>query len=80
MVIFAVLLPFASKNPDGLQTLTESSGKQQQPFWNGLIADYQIAIANPYVSFLVAGVLGVGIVLLTSFALGKTLTNKRCKA
>ena len=77
MVTFAVLLPFASKTPDGLETLTQNSGNQQQPAWNGLVANYSVALSDPYVSKLVAGLLGVGIVLLASLALGATLSQKK---
>ncbi len=77
IVALAVLLPFASKTPDGLQTLTENSGNQQQPMWNGLMANYSVAFADPYISTLVAGLFGTGIVLFASFALGSTMTQKK---
>jgi cobalt/nickel transport system permease protein len=77
MVVFAVMLPFASKTPDGLQKLTASSGNQQQPVWKGLMANYSVAFADPYVSVLVAGLLGTGIVLGASFALGSAMTQKK---
>jgi hypothetical protein len=78
IVAFAVLLPFASKTPDGLQTLTENSASQaQKPIWNGLMAEYSVALADPYISTLVAGLLGVGIVLAAGFGLGATLTQKK---
>jgi hypothetical protein len=77
MVAFAVLLPFASKTPDGLQELTQNSGNSQQPAWGGLMANYSVALSDPYVSTLVAGLLGVGIVLLASFALSATLSQKK---
>ena len=80
MVAFAVLLPFASKNPDGLQSMVANSaqqGQQQQPMWNGLMANYSVAFANPYVSMLVAGLFGVGVVLVASFALGATMTQRK---
>ena len=77
MVAFAILLPFASKTPDGLQTLTENSGNQQQPMWNGIMANYSVAFADPYVSTLIAGLFGTGIVLAASFALGATMTQKK---
>ncbi|MFB3888005.1 MAG: PDGLE domain-containing protein [Candidatus Bathyarchaeia archaeon] len=76
MVAFAVLLPFASKTPDGLETLTEDAGNQQGPVWNGLLADYSAALADPYVSTLVAGLLGTALVLVVGFGLGKSLTTK----
>jgi hypothetical protein len=77
IVAFAVLLPFASKTPDGLQALTENSASQQRPIWNGLMAEYSVALADPYMSTLAAGLLGVGIVLAAGFALGTTLTQKK---
>ena len=75
--VFAVLLPFASKAPDGLQALIENSENHQEQAWSGLMAEYSIAFADPYISTLIAGLLGVGIVLLGSFALGATFTLKK---
>ena len=78
IVAFAVLLPFTSKTPDGLQTLTENSAsQQQQPIWKGLMTEYSVVLADPYISALVAGLLGVGIVLTTGFVLGTTLAQKK---
>ena len=75
--VFAVLLPFASKAPDGLQALTANSENHQEGAWNGLMAEYSIAFADPYISTLIAGLFGVGIVLLGSFAVGATVTQKK---
>jgi cobalt/nickel transport system permease protein len=77
MVAFAILLPFASKTPDGLETLTENSGNQQQPMWNGIMANYSVTFADPYISTLIAGLFGTGMVLLASFALGATMAQKK---
>jgi hypothetical protein len=77
MIAFAVLLPFASKTRDGLQTLTDNTGNQQQPAWNGLMAEYSVALGDPYLSTLVAGLLGTGLVLAASFALGSTMAQKK---
>jgi hypothetical protein len=79
MVALAVLLPFASKTPDGLETLTENSATQQESAWNGLMANYSAALGDPYVSTLVAGLFGVGIVLIAGFALGSA-AQKKAKA
>ena len=76
ILAFAVLLPFASKTPDGLEILTEDSASQK-PVWNGLIADYSIALGDQYVSTLVAGLIGLGIVFAATFCLGATLTQKK---
>ena len=77
MIVLAVLLPFASKTPDGLETLTEDSGNQQAPLWKGLMAGYSVAIAEPYVSTLVAGLFGTSIVLAAGFAVGATVSQKK---
>ena len=77
MLTLAVLLPFASKTPDGLQNLTAESGNQQQPVWNGLMANHSVALADPYFSTLIAGLVGTGIVFAASFGLGATLTQKK---
>jgi hypothetical protein len=69
-------LPFTSKSPDGLQTLTENSGSQQQPFWNGLMADYSASLSDPYISTLVAGLFGTGIVAVAGFGIGTIATPK----
>jgi hypothetical protein len=76
LVALAVLLPYSSKTPDGLQTLTEESGSKQPTSWNGLMANYCAALADPYISSLVAGLFGVGIVLIAGFALGKAAQRK----
>jgi hypothetical protein len=77
VVAFAVLLPFASKTPDGLETLTEASGNQHEPIWNGLMADYSVALADPYVSTLVAGLFGTGTVIFASFMLSATVSSRK---
>jgi hypothetical protein len=76
IVALAVLLPFASKTLDGLQTLAEESYSQQPTSWNGLMANYSAALADPYLSSLVAGLFGVGVVLIAGFALGKVAQRK----
>ncbi len=80
VVAFAVLLPFASTTPDGLQTLTDNAENVQQPVWGGLMAEYSVAIGYPYVSTLVAGLFGTGIVLAAGFAVGSVSAQKKpCK-
>jgi hypothetical protein len=50
----------------------------KEPFWNGLMADYSIAVvSDPYISTLLAGVFGTLIVLSASFLLGTILTPKK---
>jgi len=78
VVFLAILIPFASSNPDGLERVAGSLGVEEgEPFWKGLMSGYSVeAFKDPYVSTLVAGVLGTLLVLVASFALGKVLANK----
>jgi hypothetical protein len=77
MVGLAILLPFASKTPDGLQTLVDSSATPQQPTWNGIMGGYSTGAGDPYLSALSAGLIGTAIVILASFALGATMKQKK---
>jgi len=82
MVFLVVFIPLASSSPDGLERVVETFGVEEHaPFWNGLMSDYAIAaIADPYVSTLLAGVFGTFMVLLAAFLLGKAITPKNPKA
>lgn len=75
LVVFAVLVPFASTDPDGLEKVAETLGiEEPEPFWNGLMPDYTLpAVENPYMSTLLAGFLGAFLVFGVSFALGKAI-------
>jgi hypothetical protein len=81
VVFLAVFIPLASSSPDGLERVVESFGvTEHAPFWNGIMSDYAIAaIADPYVSTLLAGVFGTFMVLLAGFLLGKAMAPKRPK-
>jgi cobalt/nickel transport protein len=81
LVSLAVLLPFASSSPDGLEKVTGTFGVQQQtPIWQGLMPDYSVAaLGNSYVSTLLAGIFGTLMVLLTTLLLGKVMVPKNGK-
>jgi len=78
MVFLAVFIPLASSSPDGLERVVETFGVEEHtPFWNGIMSDYAIeAIADPYVSTLLAGVFGTLLVLLAGLLLGKMMKPK----
>jgi hypothetical protein len=78
MVFLAIFIPLASSNSDGLERVIENFGVEEgAPFWNGIMSDYTIAaIADPYVSTLLAGTFGTLMVLIASFLLGKIMTPK----
>ncbi len=82
VVFLAVFIPLASSNPDGLERVIVTFGVEEHPpFWNGLMSDYAIAaIADPYVSTLLAGVFGTFMVLVAAFLLGKAMTPKKPEA
>ena len=77
IVALAILLPFASTTPDGLETMVEAS-EAQEPVWGGLIGDYTIAaISNPYLSTLAAGIFGTAVVFLFTFLLSAKISPKK---
>lgn len=76
MVAFAILLPFASTTPDGLETLTKNV-EQQEPVWSGFVANYSVALSNQFVSTLVAGLFGTGMVLVAGFAFGAVASHRK---
>ena len=81
LVSLAVLLPFASSSPDGLEKVVSTFGvKEEAVFWQGLMPDYSFALVeNSYVSTLLAGILGTLTVLLTTLLLGKVMVPKNGK-
>ena len=78
VVFLAILIPFTSSNPDGLEKVAESLGvEEDEPFWKGLMSDYSVeAFRDPYFSTLVAGVLGTLLVLVASLALGFVIAKR----
>jgi hypothetical protein len=79
MFFLAVFIPLASSSPDGLERVVENFGIQEAtPIWNGIMSDYTIAaIANPYISTLLAGILGTLIVLVSTYLLGMVIGTKK---
>ena len=75
----AVFIPLASSSPDGLERVVENFGVQETaPIWKGIMSDYTIAtIANPYISTLIAGILGTLIVLVSTYLLGMVIGTKK---
>jgi len=73
----AILIPFASEAPDGLEKVAESLGiGEHEPAWKGLMPNYTLpTIDNPYISTLAAGLFGVFLVFCAAFMLG-TAINK----
>jgi len=78
IVGLAILLPFASAYPDGLETVAQNAGiKEPEGFWHGLMPDYSLpAIENPYFSTLASGIAGILLVLIFTFLVGTASTRK----
>ncbi|MFQ6065379.1 MAG: PDGLE domain-containing protein [Candidatus Bathyarchaeia archaeon] len=74
----ALLIPFASTFPDGLETVAEHFGVEEpEPVWVGLMPDYALPwIGNVYVATLASGVIGVFLVLVASWFVGRAVTHK----
>ncbi|RLI22556.1 cobalamin biosynthesis protein CbiN [Candidatus Bathyarchaeota archaeon] len=81
IIALAILIPFASSNPDGLERVAESlEVEEPAPLWRGIMPDYSLEnIDNPYVSTLISGMLGVCLVLAASFIIGKAVSKGESK-
>lgn len=79
-VVVVVLAPLASSDPDGLERVAEDNGfiAQAQNVVGGLLGDYAIpGIDDPTVSTVLSGLLGVVILLVVVFALGRVLARRK---
>ncbi|MEM3551184.1 MAG: PDGLE domain-containing protein [Candidatus Bathyarchaeia archaeon] len=79
LLAFAVLAPFASTYPDGLETVVETlKVEEAQAAWEGLMPDYTLPnVENQYFSTLTSGFIGTFIVLAAAFIIGKTLEKPK---
>jgi hypothetical protein len=77
LVCLAVLVPFASSDPDGLEKVAETLGVEEHESESpSLMPDYTVpAVENAYGSTLLAGVFGVFLVLGAAMFLGRTITK-----
>ena len=77
LVCLAVLVPFASSDPDGLEKVAETLGVEEPESESpSLMPDYTVpAVENAYGSTLLAGVFGVFLVLGATIFLGKSITK-----
>lgn len=77
LVCLAVLIPFASSDPDGLEKVAETLGVEETESTSaGIMPDYTVPVVeNEYGSTLIAGVVGVFLVLGATFVLGKSMAK-----
>jgi len=75
LVCLAVLIPFASNDPDGLEKATETLGVEEtESPSTGLMPNYAVTLVeNAYSSTFIAGVTGVFLVLVAALVLGKSM-------
>jgi ABC-type sulfate transport system permease component len=78
LVFLVVFIPLASTNPDGLEKVAISLGANEgENLWNGILPDYSVlGVKNGYLSTLIAGVIGVVLVLLVGLFLSRVLKPK----
>ncbi|MEM3673639.1 MAG: PDGLE domain-containing protein [Candidatus Bathyarchaeia archaeon] len=81
LAFLALLIPFSSEAPDGLERVVETLGvEEHEPLWSGLMPDYTLpAISNSYASTLLAGVFGTFLVLGLSYIVGMAVAKKEAK-
>jgi hypothetical protein len=79
LLFLAVLIPFASEFPDGLEKVAETFGiEENTPLWTGLMPDYQLPIIDtPYISTLAAGIFGIFLVFCATFILGTAMSKPK---
>jgi len=77
LVCLVVLIPFTSSDPDGLEKVAETLGVEEtKSISEGIMADYTVPVVeNDYGSTLIAGVVGVFLVLGAAFILGKSIAK-----
>ncbi len=79
-LVVIVLAPLASPDPDGLEKVAEERGfieRAQDAFYN-VLPDYSIpGIDDPFLSTVLAGLIGVSVIFLLMVGLGRLLARRR---
>ncbi len=78
-LVVVVLAPLASSDPDGLERVAEDQGfiGLATNFISGLLGDYSIpGVDNQALSTVLAGLLGVAIVVVLAVAAGRLLARR----
>ena len=79
-LVVVVFAPLASSDPDGLERVAEDNGfiGQAQNVVGGLFGDYGIpGVDDPTVSTILSGLLGVAILLVVVFLVGRVLARRK---
>lgn len=77
-VLLAVFTPLASDAPDGLEKVAETLGVHEpQPIYSAPLPDYTVPILGEgYLSTIVAGYIGLAIVVIATMLLGRALAKR----
>jgi hypothetical protein len=79
-LVVIVLGPLASSDPDGLERVAEDAGfiGMAENVFSGLLGDYAIpGVDNAWLSTVLAGLLGLSIVVVAMVLLGRVVTRRR---
>jgi hypothetical protein len=79
-LVVVVLAPLASADPDGLERVAQDQGfiGLATNFFSGLLGDYSIpGVDNAWLSTVLAGLLGVAIVVAVVFVVGRLVARRR---
>ena len=75
-----VLIPFASSAPDGLETVADDLGFSEPGFLShGIFKDYLVNIGNSWLGTLLAGIMGILIIVVFFMALQYTVSQRNMK-
>jgi ABC-type Fe3+ transport system permease subunit len=79
-LVVIVLAPLASSDPDGLERVAEDQGfiERAENLFSGLLGDYAIpGVDNEGLSTVLAGLIGVAIVVVIVLILGRVVARRR---
>lgn len=82
-LVVIILAPMASPDPDGLERIAEDKGflEQAQDALYNILPDYTIpGIDDPTVTTILAGLVGLAIVFLVMWGLGRVLARRNSGA
>ena len=75
-----VLILFASNAPDGLETVTDDLGYSEPGLlFRGFFQDYLVNIGNSWLGTLLAGIMGILIIVVFFMALQYTVSKRNMK-
>lgn len=78
-LVVIVLAPLASSDPDGLEAVAEDTGflGSAQDAIYSILPDYSIpGLDDPVISTIASGLIGIAIVVLAMYALGRWLRRR----